>query len=411
MNNGFAALGINPALAEGLQKNSISRPTPVQTEVIPLILAGRDVLAQSPTGSGKTLAYLLPLLQRIDAGRREPQVLVLAPTYELVMQIHKQAELLAASAGLPLSSLPIIGDANISRQIEKLREKPQLITGSPGRVLELIQKRKISAHTLQILVLDEADRLLGEQQLELVKAIIKTTLKQRQLLLFSATLSPAAVELAKPLLREPQLVRLSQRQEAPAITHCCLLGQLRDKFVSLRKLARSIEPARALVFINRQEQIAATVAKLQFHGLTAAGLFGGAGKAERKKALDDFRAGRVQLLVASDLAARGLDISGVDYVINLDMADDAQVYLHRTGRTGRAGRAGTAISLVTAGELQKLQGFASSLGIDLQQKQIIRGQLQAMPALRRRDGHTGGKSAPPLPRQNPGSAAAPKKRR
>ena len=375
MRDGFAALGIAAALIDALNKSGISRPAAIQREVIPQILAGRDVIAQSATGTGKTLAYLLPLVQRIDAGKREMQALILAPTYELVMQIHKQIIELTDNAGLPVMALPLIGDVNISRQIEKLREKPHIITGSPGRVLELIQKRKISAHTLKTIVLDEADRLLDEQQIALVKAVIKTTLKERQLLFFSATLKPAAVELAKPLLRESALVQLSLAEQ-PAIAHWYIVSDLRDKADVLRKIARSIEPARALVFINRQEQIAATVARLKFQGLTVAGLYGDAGKAERQKALADFRDGRVQLLVASDIAARGLDISGVDYVVNLDMPDDAQVYLHRTGRTGRFGRSGTAISIVTAGETRQLERFARTLKLVIQAGQMIRGKIE-----------------------------------
>jgi superfamily II DNA/RNA helicase len=195
MNNTFTQLGVGEALANGLQKAEITQPTGIQTQVIPLVLAGKDVIGQSATGTGKTLAYLLPLFLKIDSSKREMQALVLAPTYELAMQIQKQVELLAANSGLPVTSLPIIGDVNIVRQIEKLREKPHIIVGSSGRILELIQKRKISAHTIKTIVLDEGDRLLGEQNLEGVKAIIKTTQRDRQLLLFSATIKPTGGDL------------------------------------------------------------------------------------------------------------------------------------------------------------------------------------------------------------------------
>ncbi|MDF2499866.1 MAG: box helicase domain protein [Anaerosporomusa subterranea] len=376
MNDAFTQLGVGEALTNGLQKAGITQPTGIQTQVIPLVLAGKDVIGQSATGTGKTLAYLLPLFHKIDSSKREMQALVLAPTYELAMQIQKQVELLAANSGLPVTSLPIIGDVNIVRQIEKLREKPHIIVGSSGRIMELIQKRKISAHTIKTIVLDEGDRLLGEQLLESVKAIIKTTLKDRQLLLFSATIKPGTVELAKNLMREPEVVRVTpQAQDQPDITHWYFVTELREKMDVLRKIARSIEGERALVFINKQDNVEVTVAKLNFQGLAAAGLHGSAGKAERKKALEDFRNGKIQLLIASDIAARGLDIPGVDYVINLDMPDDAQTYLHRAGRTGRAGHSGTAISIVTVGETQYIEKCEKALKITMQKKQMVRGEM------------------------------------
>lgn len=377
MSEHFTKLGVGEALCHGLQQAGITMPTGIQTQVIPLVLAGKDVIGQSATGTGKTLAYLLPLFQKIDSSKREMQALVLAPTYELAMQIHQQVELLAANSGLPVTSLAIIGDANITRQMEKLREKPQIIVGSGGRILELIQKRKISAHTIKTIVLDEGDRLLGEQHLEIVKTIIKATLKDRQLLLFSATVKPATVELAKSLMREPAVVRVAaQAQDQPDIAHWYFVTVLREKMDVLRKIARSIAGKRALVFINKQDNIAVTVAKLNFQGLAAAGLHGSADKIERKKALEDFRNGKIQLLVASDIAARGLDIPGVDYVINLDIPDEPQTYLHRSGRTGRAGNSGTAISIVTTGETAYIEKIEKVLKLTMQQKEMVRGEMR-----------------------------------
>ena len=377
MSENFAKLGIGEKLCHGLQQAGITVPTGIQAQVIPLALAGKDVIGQSATGTGKTLAYLLPLFQKIDAGKREMQAIILAPTYELVMQIQQQAERLAVNSGLPVTSLPLIGDANITRQMEKLRDKPHIIVGSGGRILELIQKKKISAHTIKTIVLDEGDRLLGEQNLEIVKTIIKTTLKDRQLLLFSATVKPAAVELAQSLMREPAVVHVAaQAQDQPDITHLYFITVLREKMDVLRKIARSIAGKRALVFINKQDDIAATVAKLNFQGLAAAGLHGGADKTERKKALEDFRSGKIQLLVATDIAARGLDIPGVDYVINLDMTDEPQTYLHRTGRTGRAGQSGTAISIVTVGETGYIVRMEKALKLTMQQKEMIKGEMR-----------------------------------
>ena len=375
----FEKLGLSEPLQQGLQKAGITSPTGIQTQVIPLALAGKDVIGESATGTGKTLAYLLPIFQKINVSKREMQALILAPTYELSMQIYREIELLALNSGVPVTATPIIGDVNITRQIEKLRDKPHIIVGSGGRVLELIQKRKISAHTIKTIVLDEADRLLGEQHLEGIKAVIKTTLKDRQLLLFSATIKPAIVELAKELMREPEVIRVApQAEDKPDIEHWYFVAPLREKMEVLRKIARSIEGERALVFINKPDNVAVTVAKLNFQGITAAGLHGSASKEQRKTALEDFRNGKVQLLVASDVAARGLDITGVDYVINLDMPDEPQLYLHRVGRTGRAGRRGTAISIVTAaGESTYIEKCEKSLKITIQPKLMLRGEMVA----------------------------------
>jgi len=184
MSEPFIKLGLSKELAQALQDSRIETPTPVQQQVIPLALTGKDVVGQSATGTGKTLAYLLPLLQKIDAGRRETQAIVLAPTHELAIQIQRQLEELIQKSGLPIASAPMIGNVNISRQIDKLKEKPHILVGSSGRILELIQKRKLSAQTVKTIVLDEADRLLDDNNRDSVKAVIKATQRDRQLMLF-----------------------------------------------------------------------------------------------------------------------------------------------------------------------------------------------------------------------------------
>lgn len=376
MSQAFIELGIGIPLAAALQKSDITEPTPIQAQVVPLILAGQDVIGQSATGTGKTLAYLLPVLQSIDAAKRELQAVVLAPTYELAMQIHRQAELLIQHSALNIAVLPVIGNVNIARQIEKLKEKPQLIVGSSGRILELIQKRKISAQTIKSIVLDEADRLLEEQSFSSVKAVVKTALRDRQLCLFSATMNAGAIERAKEFSDQFVIVREAGAAAAkPDISHMYVVTEHRDKIEELRKLVHSLNIQRGLVFVNRGDSIGLTTDKLNYLGLKAAGLYGGTKKLDRKKALEDFRDGRVRLLVASDVAARGLDIAGIDYVVNLDMTDEPQVYLHRTGRTGRAGNSGVAVSIVARQEKWMVEKLEKSLRFKLAAKQITRGQV------------------------------------
>ena len=376
MNTSFEQLGLDKMLVVGLAKAAITIPTPVQTAVIPEALTGRDVIGHSATGTGKTLAYLLPLFQKIDSSKREVQGIVLAPTHELVMQIFRQAELLAQNSGIPVFTAAIIGEVNIVRQIDKLKEKPHLLIGSAGRVLELIQKKKINAQTIKTIVLDEADRLLDDNNRAAVAAVIKTTQKDRQLLLFSATIPQETLVAAAQWLRDPVHAAIQNDSPLPSgITHVYFLAEARDKVVVLRKLLAGIQPERALVFVNTAPAIAETVAKLNFHGVAAAGLHGSANKAERQAAMQDYREGRVRILVASDLAARGLDIDGVDNVINLDLPETAQSYLHRAGRTGRAGASGRVFSIVDRGESRRIHSLRKSLRIAITEKQLSYGEI------------------------------------
>ena len=376
MQTSFEQIGLDKKLVAGLAKAAITIPTPVQAAVIPEVLQGRDVIGHSATGTGKTLAYLLPLFQKIESGKREVQAVVLAPTHELVMQIFRQAELLAQNSGIPVAAAAIIGEVNIARQIDKLKEKPHLLIGSAGRLLELIQKRKINAQTIKTIVLDEADRLLDETNRAAVAAVIKTTQKDRQLLLFSATIPQETLAAAAQWLREP--VHAAIRNDSPlpsGIAHMYFLAEARDKVVVLRKLLAGIQPERALVFVNTAPAIAETVAKLNFHGVAAAGLHGSANKAERQAAQQDYRDGRVRILVASDLAARGLDIDGVENVINLDLPETAQAYLHRAGRTGRAGATGRVFSIVDKAEARRIPSLRKSLRISIAEKHLSYGEI------------------------------------
>ena len=376
MNTSFEQLGLDKILVVGLAKAAITIPTPVQTAVIPEALTGRDVIGHSATGTGKTLAYLLPLFQKIDSSKREVQGIVLAPTHELVMQIFRQAELLAQNSGIPVFTAAIIGEVNIARQIDKLKEKPHLLIGSAGRVLELIQKKKINAQTIKTIVLDEADRLLDENNRAAVAAVIKTTQKDRQLLLLSATIPQETLAAAAQWLRDPVHAAIQNDSPLPSgITHMFFLAEARDKVVVLRKLLAGIQPERALVFVNTASAIAETVAKLNFHGVAAAGLHGSANKAERQAAMQDYREGRVRILVASDLAARGLDIDGVENVINLDLPETAQAYLHRAGRTGRAGADGRVFSIVDKAEARRIPSLRKSLRIAITEKQLSYGEI------------------------------------
>lgn len=372
----FEKLGLNPNLIDGLRKERIEIPAEIQERVLPLALENRDIIAQSETGSGKTLAYLLPIFQRIAVHKREMQAIVLAPTHELVMQIDKVIKSLAEDSGLPITSTPIIGDVNIKRQVEKLREKPHIVVGSAVRVFELIKMKKISAHTIKTIVLDEADRLLEDKNIGVIKDIIKTTLKDRQLMAFSATIDEKVQAAAQSLMKEPEVIKIEEKlQVNPNITHMYITCEQRDKIEVLRKLIAAAKPKKAIVFINKSEETEITTMKLQYHNLKAYGIHGKASKEERQKAMENFRNGNLQLLVASDIAARGLDIKDVTHIFNLDLPRDSRDYLHRVGRTGRAEEKGSSISIVTMKETAFLKKYEKDLNIKIEEKILKSGKL------------------------------------
>ncbi|MBQ1867196.1 DEAD/DEAH box helicase [Selenomonas sp.] len=372
----FADLGITEALCEVLAKQGLNKPTEIQEKTIGKVLAGQNLVGQAPTGTGKTLAYLLPALQQIDPEIRQAQVLILAPTYELAMQIANVARELSQQAGLGIKVQGIIGGANIARQIDKLKEKPQLIVGSAGRIIELSRKGKLKLQQVKLLVLDEFDRLLDDQNLDNTVETVKLLPKDRQVILFSATAPKKAMDRAEFLESPEHIVVKEDMAAREARENYYLMTPFRDKIENVRKLTRNLGVKRGLVFINRVFDAEKTLAHLQYDGIRAASLLGHQNKQARQKAIADLKKGKVQLLLSTDLAARGLDIEGVDYVFNLDLPDDAQTYQHRAGRTARAGAKGTVVTLADIKEAYKLEQLEKRLGITFKPIKKAKGQAK-----------------------------------
>jgi len=376
MNKLFNELGLRGSLIEGLAKQGIESPTEIQVKAIPMGLEGKDIIGESETGSGKTLAYLLPIFQKIDVTSKDIQAIILAPTHELAMQIHKQIELLSENSGSNVKSTSIIGNVNIKRQLESLKEKPHIIVGSAGRILELITMKKLKSHGVKTIVIDEGDRMIDEDNIEGVKAIIKTTLRDRQIMIFSATISLKVVEIAKTLMKDPEIIKVGDKSVInPNIEHIYFVVEQRDKLVLLRKLISATEPQKAIIFINKSDEVEITTSKLSYHGLKVEGIHGTSDKVNRKKAIEDFNEGKIQLLVASDLAARGLDIAGVTHIFNLDIPENSKDYLHRVGRTARMGRRGLALSIAVERELDLIKSYEKDFNIEILQMDIARGMI------------------------------------
>ncbi|WBW97062.1 DEAD/DEAH box helicase [Oceanirhabdus sp. W0125-5] len=375
MANTFETLGLNPKLIDGLKKSSITTPTEIQSKVISLAIENNDIIGESMTGSGKTLAYLLPIFQRIDATKKDLQAIILAPTHELVQQIKNEIELLAKNSDIPVKSAAIIGEVNIKRQVEALKNKPHIVVGSTGRILELIGMKKLKPHNVKTIVIDECDRMLDENNISNVKAVIKTTLRDRQLMAFSASVNEASVKEARELMKSPKEIFVKTSLEATTIEHIYIESEQRKKFKILRKAIYASKMKKSIVFINKNELIQDITAQLKHHNFKVVSLFGNASKEDRKIALKSLRTGKANILVSSDLAARGLDVKGLTHVFNLDIPEDFKEYVHRAGRTGRAGKSGMVVSIATEIEVAQLKKISKKFNIKIEEKDLSEGKV------------------------------------
>lgn len=377
MKNSFKELNLNENLINGLKKEGIIEPTDIQAKVIPLGLENKDIIGQSETGSGKTLAFLLPIMQNIDTSKRETQCIILSPTHELAIQINNQIRLLSKNSGIEVTSTAIIGTASVKRQVESLKAKPHIVVGSTGRIFELIKNRKLKAHTVKTIVLDEGDRLLDEKNIRAVKDVIKTTLKdQRQTMIFSATVNEHTLKIANEFMKDPEVIRVNEDEVVNTkIEHIYIEVEHRDKIETLRKLVAATNPKRAIVFINKSEEIDLTTTKLRYHKLKVEAIYGASSKEERKNAMDMIKGGKAQILVSSDLSSRGLNIEGVSHIFNLDLPPTSKEYIHRVGRTARGKSSGTAISIITSKDLPVIRSYEKELNIDIKEKTLSHGKL------------------------------------
>lgn len=350
----FSQLGLSPAACASVARLGYTTPTPVQTEAIPLVLSGVDLLARAQTGTGKTGAFGLPMIERlltkkpVAAGRR-PRGLVLVPTRELALQVHQSLAGFAASA--PIVVAPIYGGVSMSAQVHVLRRGVDIIVATPGRLVDHMQRRTVDMSSIEVLTLDEADRLLDMGFLPALRRIIATLPRQRQTLLFSATLADEVLKLAADFTRNARRVDVTPTQVvANTVTH-----QVHDvasdrKRETLAQILEHHGDHQALVFCRTKRGANRVGLQLEQTGVSAGVIHGNKSQNARVRALDDFKSGRVRVLVATDIAARGLDIAQLPLVVNFDLPLVAEDYVHRVGRTGRAGKPGRAVSLVSSEE-------------------------------------------------------------
>jgi ATP-dependent RNA helicase DeaD len=368
--DGFPALGLTEPLVAAITGLGYEEPTPVQRETIPLILAGRDLLAQAATGTGKTAAFALPMIQRLSlpehgaAGRKSvasghASGLVLVPTRELAMQVCEAIHKYARGTGLTV--VPLYGGASMQQQIRSLDRGADIVVATPGRALDHIRRKTLALETIRILVLDEADEMLDMGFAEDLEAILKETPATRQTTLFSATLPPRILKIAERHLKKPERVKVAREKTAagkvPRVRQVAYIVRHGEKAAALDRILDMESPASAIVFCRTRLEVDTLVEVLNAHGYRAEALHGGMQQRQRDAVMNRVRSAKTDLLIATDVAARGLDIQHVSHVINYDLPADAESYVHRIGRTGRAGREGTAITLAEPREHRLLRSI------------------------------------------------------
>ena len=356
----FAEIGVSEALCTLLKNRGISVPTPVQERAVPAMRAGRDVIAQAQTGTGKTLAFLLPVLEKIKPQGAVVQALVIAPTRELAIQIARVAEPLAAA--LSIGTTLVYGGADIERQKEKLRRHPQLVIGTPGRLLDHVRRGTLALGSVNKVVLDEADEMLKLGFIEDVETLLGHTAQDYQLALFSATMPERIVQLTKRFMHNPARIKIEgEHTTLENIEQIALSVNEEEKLDRLCASINEEAPYLAMVFCATKERTHALMMALAGRGYLVDALSGNLTQTQRAFVLRQFRAAKLQILCATDIAARGLDIEGVTHVYNYDLPPTVTDYIHRIGRTGRAGARGRAITLVTARQHEKLRKIESAL--------------------------------------------------
>ncbi|WP_217913455.1 DEAD/DEAH box helicase [Miltoncostaea marina] len=412
----FAGLGVSDRVRAALDARGITSPFPVQAMVIPTALTGRDVLVSSPTGSGKTLAFGLPIIERLEPGGAQPSALVLAPTRELAVQIDEELAPLATAAGLRMAVC--YGGVNLETQAKKAA-RADILIATPGRLLDLARQRRVSLKGIRILVLDEADRMLDMGFLPQVEAIVRQTPRERHTMFFSATLEGAVGSVADGFTRDAERMRmrdssvadgekLSERLEQSF--RACTASTRSDELMSLIEG----EDGLTLVFCRTRRGAGRLAERLEKAGVSAAAMHGDLTQAAREKALKRFASGRARVLVATDVAARGIDLDDIGLVVNFDPPEDQDAYTHRVGRTARAGRTGRAVTLVTPTDADGMARIAANMG--LEERWAETGYPMAPPRVVYGSRRRGSAFAPPArPRSRPaapqGDPATPRRNR
>ena len=365
----FEEFNLHPAVAAGVQAARYVKPTPIQTQAIPSVMQGRDIIGLAQTGTGKTAAFVLPILNRLMHGARgRVRALIIAPTRELVEQIHNDIGTLGRKTGL--RSVTVYGGVNVNPQISKLRKGVEIVVACPGRLLDLIGQGAINLSALEVLVLDEADHMFDMGFLPDIRRILQNLPRERQTLLFSATMPSDIRRLAEDILHDPASVQVGQTAPAESVRHAFYPVAQHLKTALLLELLNHTDTGPVLVFTRTKHRAKRLGEQLTKAGYRSTSLQGNLSQGRRQAALDGFRNGRYQILVATDIAARGIDVSKISHVINYDIPDTPDAYIHRIGRTGRAACSGDAFTLITGEDKGMVQAINRVLGSAVERRTV-----------------------------------------
>ena len=366
----FEDMNISNEICRAVLDMGFEEATPIQSQAIPVILEGKDIIGQSQTGTGKTAAFGIPLLERINPEDRRLQALILCPTRELAIQVSEEfRKLLKYKDNIRV--LPIYGGQPIDRQIAALRKGTQVVIGTPGRVMDHMRRRTIKAETVQMMVLDEADEMLDMGFREDIETILVKIPEEHQTLLFSATLSPEILDITKRFQKNPEFIKIVRKElTVPNIEQYYFDVKEKTKLDALCRIIDVYDPKLAMVFCNTKKRVDDLVEMLQGRGYFAEGLHGDLKQAQRDKVMQKFRNGTIEILVATDVAARGIDVDDIDVLFNYDVPQDEEYYVHRIGRTGRAGKAGKAFTFCVGKEIYKLRDIMRYTKTKIQQQKL-----------------------------------------
>jgi len=370
----FRSLGVSEEILEALRVKGFETPSPIQELTIPKLLAGEnDLIGQAQTGTGKTAAFGIPIIQRCEPGWDKPQALILAPTRELSIQIAEELNSLKGRSRLRIA--PFYGGQAIEIQLQKLRDGIDVVIGTPGRLLDLMRRGKFDFSELKFAVLDEADEMLDMGFLEEIEGILAATTTEKRMLMFSATMPPAILKIAERFMRGYEVVRTLAEQPGTALTEQIWFEVRReDKFDALSRIIDMEDGIYALIFCRTRNDSDELVERLKQRGFRAEVLHGDIAQAQRTKVINQFKEKRFRLLVATDVAARGIDVNDLTHVINYSIPQESETYIHRIGRTGRAGKTGMAITFVTPGEARRLAYIRHETGMRIEKRELPGGR-------------------------------------
>lgn len=366
----FLSLGISDSIVRTLNSYNILEPTPIQEKAIPVAMASKDLMAQAQTGTGKTFAFLLPILEKIDPEAQHVQALIVTPTRELALQITNEVKKLIGDME-HINALAVYGGQDVDKQLNKLKRNIHIVIATPGRLLDHVRRGTIDLSGVSFLVLDEADQMLHIGFLPEVESIIRETSTERQTMLFSATMSDDIQQLAKKHMKDAQFIQVEKLQgPADTVEQIAVHTTDRGKQGALIHLIETQQPFMAVVFCRTKRRVSKLYGILNNHGFSCDELHGDLSQAKRERVMKNFREAKMQLLVATDVAARGLDVEGVTHVYNYDFPEDADSYIHRIGRTGRAGATGLAITFYTDADLSDLKAMEKELHLSIKRVEL-----------------------------------------